>query len=405
MKRPLSFCMVTTFFPPQNFGGDGEYVARLSTALARRGHAVTVVHSPGAYEALGGRRGLSAPVAPGIVMQPLHGRLGPFAPLATYLSGRPGLYRRELAALLEDGAFDVIHFHNVSLAGGAGVLELGRAAKLYTTHEHWLVCPMHVLWKDNREACEQPHCIRCSLAFRRPPQPWRWTGLRDRAAREVDLFLAPSQFAINMHRARGFHMPMRRLPLFVPDPDRTRDDLVGEAGRPYFLIVGRLERNKGVGGVIDLFRRYDAADLVIVGDGSLDRQLRRAAADLPHVRFVGRVPFERLPPFYAGATAVIAASVGYETFGLTPVEAFSQGTPAIVRDLGALPETVRESGAGYVFETDDELVEAMEALRTDPERRNRLGALGRGAYERLWSEDAHLDQYLEVVDAVVEARG
>ena len=96
MKRPLSFCMVTTFFPPQNFGGDGEYVARLSTALARRGHDVTVVHSPGAYEALGGRHGLSAPVAPGIVMQPLHGRLGPFAPLVTYLSGRPGLDRKSV---------------------------------------------------------------------------------------------------------------------------------------------------------------------------------------------------------------------------------------------------------------------------------------------------------------------
>ena len=34
---------------------------------------------------------------------------------------------------------------------GAGILsitpERGRPVKMYTTHEHWLICPTHVLWK------------------------------------------------------------------------------------------------------------------------------------------------------------------------------------------------------------------------------------------------------------------
>ena len=403
MTSGLSFCMVTTFYPPQSFGGDGQYVARLSRALADRGHRVTVVHAPNAYETLGGERHAAEPPYPGVTVKRLGSRLGVAAPLITYLTGRPGLHGGELRALLDDSALDVIHFHNVSLAGGAGVLEYGRAAKLYTTHEHWLVCPMHVLWKDNREPCVEPHCVRCCLAFRRPPQPWRWTNLRDRAAASVDLFLAPSQFAVDMHRQRGFRAPMRRLPLFVSDADAAPAE-PEEAVRPYFLVVGRLEPLKGVQQLVDLFRHYREADLVVAGEGSLDARLRSAAADLPHIRFVGRLAFDRLRSLYAGATAVIAASVGYETFGLTTIEGFAQRTPAIVRDLGGLPEIVRESGAGFVFRTDDELVDAMEALRLDAGLRRRLGALGAQAFSDRWSERAHLDQYLGVVESTLAGR-
>ncbi len=48
----LKIAMLTTFYPPYNFGGDGIGIKRLATALADRGHAVTVIHDKDAYLAL-----------------------------------------------------------------------------------------------------------------------------------------------------------------------------------------------------------------------------------------------------------------------------------------------------------------------------------------------------------------
>ena len=52
MNRPLRFCMITTFYPPYNFGGDGIFVRQLSNELAKRGHHVDVIHCIDSYRLL-----------------------------------------------------------------------------------------------------------------------------------------------------------------------------------------------------------------------------------------------------------------------------------------------------------------------------------------------------------------
>jgi glycosyltransferase involved in cell wall biosynthesis len=395
--------MVTTFYPPLHFGGDAAYAYQLTNALARRGHAVTVVHSADAYRALGGEDAGDFSHAPGVTVRPLETPSPKGSSLATYLLGRPLVYARQLHDALDGGRFDVIHFHNVSLAGGPGVLGYGDALKLYTTSEHWLVCPMHVLFRYNREPCVEPHCLRCTIAFRRPPQLWRYTGLLDRSVKHVDLFLSPSRFTLEAHRARGFTAPMRHLPYFHAGEEHEPAGAVPEAPpRPYFLYVGRLERLKGVQVLIDVFRDYRAADLVIVGEGTVEEELRRQAAGLENVRFLGRLHPSQLGPLYDGAVALLVPSIGYEVFGIVALEAFARRTPAIAHDLGALTEVIEDSGGGLLYRTIGELREAMDRLLGDEELRGRLGEQGYDAWRRLWSEDVHVAGYF---DAIEEARG
>jgi glycosyltransferase involved in cell wall biosynthesis len=392
--------MVTTFYPPAHFGGDAMYVYRLSNALARRGHDVTVVHSVDAYRTLGGPPPAGPfPNHPNVELVPLAGRIPPARSLATYLTGRPALQARALTAAMSSRRFDVTHFHNVSLIGGPGVLGLGSGVKLYTLHEHWLACPMHVLWKNDRALCEQPTCVRCSLAYRRPPQPWRYTGLLERSIRHVDLFLAPSAFTAEEHARRGLRLPTRVLPYFLPDDgERGRD---GEReGRPFFLFVGRLERLKGITDLVDTFARYPGADLLVAGDGRLTGRLRRDVAALPNVRLLGFVHPDQLRSLYARAVALVVPSLCYEVFGIVALEAFAQHTPVIVRDRGGLTEVVQRSGGGFTYRTEAELVEAMDRLRADPSLRGRLGSLGHAALVEHWSETPHLDGYFDAIESV-----
>ena len=150
----LRFCFLTTFYPPYNFGGDGIAVQRLARGLVRAGHKVTVVHDIDAFNVLSGGAEPPAMTEPeGVTILGLRSGVGALSPLLTQQTGRPVMNGRRIGRLLRDGAFDVINFHNVSLIGGPGLFKYGRALKLYMAHEHWLVCPTHVLWRYERRSC------------------------------------------------------------------------------------------------------------------------------------------------------------------------------------------------------------------------------------------------------------
>ncbi len=398
--RPLRFCMVTTFYPPHNFGGDGVGIQRLARALVRRGHEVTVVHDVDAYNAL--HRG-PEPAAgdddEGVQVIRLKSGLRTLSPLLTQQLGRPVANRASLRRLLEDGGFDVIHYNNVSLVGGPGVLAYGKAVKVYEAHEHWLVCPNHVLWRYGKEPCDGRQCLRCVLHAKRPPQLWRYTGLLQRNLRHIDVFIAKSEFSRRKHHEFGFPRDMEVLPYFLPDPapgpqvERART----AQSRPYFLFVGRLERIKGLEDVLPLFRAYEDADLVVAGEGEYGEHLRQLAAGNPRVRFLGHVPQERLGELYAGATALIVPSVCFETFGIILIEAFRRGTPVIARRIGPFPEIVERAGAGLLFEDAAGLLSAMRRLQGDAALRAAFAARGFDAYARFWSESAVVPRYLQLV--------
>lgn len=400
IEKPLKFCMVTTFYPPYNFGGDGMHIYRLSNELAKLGHSVDIFHCEDSFLLLSNKP-LSGdfPNHPNIKVHGLRSGKGFLSPLLTQQTSIPFL-KGDLKKALVTNEFDVIHYNNMSLIG-ITALNYGSstAVKLYTTHEHWLVCPMHVLWKYNREVCTKKACFSCQLAGKRPPQLWRYTGLLERMLKHVDCFLSPSRFTLNKHLEMGLDIPIKQLPYFLPTPtedsENIQTDKVSE--KPYFLFVGRLEEIKGVQNIIPIFRKQNKYNLLIAGDGDYRKSLEDQAQNAPNIKFLGRIDQKRLQGLYQTALAVIVPSICFETFGIIIIEAFSRKTPVIVNNLGALPEVVEDSGGGFVYENENQLIEAIHMLATIPSLRYELGNKGYRAFLKYWNEQAHLEKYLKII--------
>jgi glycosyltransferase involved in cell wall biosynthesis len=402
--------MVTTFFGALSFGGDAAYVDRLARGLARRGHQIDVVHCADAFAAVGGlelERRYEAP--PGVRIHTLRSRLGRLSPLWTHQTGGPGPKAAGIRRILSENDFDVLHFHNISLVGGPRVLSLAdaepNAVRLLSAHEHWLVCPMHHLWKLGREICERPQCVRCTLHGRRPPQLWRYTGLRERMLEQVDAVVFPSLHALEAHRERGLRGRLVRLPYFLPDdwagPGDGRNG-ASPAARPYIAAAGRLVQPKGFQDVIAAMALLPELDLRIAGAGPHEAELRRLAGALPNVHFAGILQSSEVARLFGGALAVVLPSLSYETFGYVALESFSVATPVVARRLGALVEIVDESGAGLLFDTTEELVASIRRLMVDDALRNELGRRGRRAVETIWSEDTQVTEYVDLVRTLAD---
>lgn len=405
-ESALRIVMLTTFFPPYNFGGDGIAIDRLVSALARRGHQVTVVHDVDAYRTLSDTEPAQAPRTDGVEVIGLSSKLGKVSNLLTHQLGTPVVHRARLQEILRPGAFDVIWFHNISLVGGPGLLAFGDGLKVYEAHEHWLVCPTHVLWRHNREVCDERQCLRCVVSYRRPPQLWRRLDTFHRQLDHVDTFIAKSEFSRKKHEEFGFPKQMEVVPYFLPDkPIHEAPDGDSPHDRPYFLFVGRLEKIKGLEDVIPVFAGYPDADLLIIGTGEYEAELHAQAADVPNVRFLGRLSPDELSHYYEAAIALIVPSVCFETFGIILIESFREGTPVIAREIGPFVEIVNRSQGGLLFSDAAGLLAAMRRLQGDPEERARMAHAARAGFETYWSEDAVMSRYLGTLRDAALAKG
>jgi glycosyltransferase involved in cell wall biosynthesis len=165
-----------------------------------------------------------------------------------------------------------------------------------------------------------------------------------------------------------------------------------------------LEKIKGLETLFPIFRNYAHADLLVAGTGTYEAELRRQAAGMSNVVFLGALQQAQLKALYRHAIAVLVPSICYEVFGIIVIEAYMQRTPVIVRALGGLEEVVEESKGGFAYCEADDLLAAMERLRNDPALCREIGERGYRKYIERWSEDAHLAMYFRVLESTARRK-
>jgi glycosyltransferase involved in cell wall biosynthesis len=106
------------------------------------------------------------------------------------------------------------------------------------------------------------------------------------------------------------------------------------------------------------------------------------------VLYLGHVDDATLSALYRSA-AILALPSLYEGFGLPLLEAMAHGLPAVVGNVGALPEVA--AGAALLVDSEDvaSIASGLERLLDDAPLREKLSAMGRErAAEFTWERAA-----------------
>ncbi len=174
------------------------------------------------------------------------------------------------------------------------------------------------------------------------------------------------------------------------------------------IYVGRLWPEKNLPFLIQSFARVEKihhrARLLLVGDGTIRRKLENQVAQAglsSKVLFIGAIPHDQLPAYYAMADFFVTPSYS-ETFGLTVVEAMASGLPVLGVDSAGTSDTVNQGITGFLSENQIEsFVEKMEKLIVDRELRLQMGknALQESAKYRIEnSVEQLLNVYLQAIE-------
>jgi glycosyltransferase involved in cell wall biosynthesis len=396
----LKFLITTSFYPPYHVGGACLHVKWLSEELARLGHEVHVMFSLDAYEIKKGKIP-RLNIQPGTVhLHPLRSPRGRIEPLLVYLRGTSSYISREFQRLLKEISPDVVHHHNISLLGYDLLLKRGPYLNLYTAHDHWFICQLNDFFKNGSPCKDQRACGICAIRSRRPPQFWRSRKFFTHAIHEIDLAIAPSVYLMRTLSEKT-RQNFVTVPNFVPHPPV---EISSSGFSNYFLYAGRLERNKGVMELAELFRDHwkdIGASLIVAGTGSLERTLREYVKrnGLGNiVRVLGWCTHDSLYPLYRDALGLVVPSLCPENFALVCLEAFSVGTPVVVSNRGGLPEIANLQGKNFVCDPGQFKEALIEVRTTAPDRQ-----LIRDIYQRYFSPERYLESYLEIISRIMSS--
>jgi phosphatidylinositol alpha-mannosyltransferase len=155
-------------------------------------------------------------------------------------------------------------------------------------------------------------------------------------------------------------------------------------GREHRVVfAGRHEPRKGLQVLLHAWpeiRRRTGAELRLIGADPLRVRLLLTRLRVPEdgIRVLGFLEQERYTEELLTAKALVAPSLGGESFGMVLTRAFACATPVVASDIAGYRDVMTEETA-LSFPAGDEpaLVDAVELLLADEPRRRAMGAAAR----------------------------
>lgn len=191
---------------------------------------------------------------------------------------------------------------------------------------------------------------------------------------------------------------------FFDDPQNNNTKILEKYGitKKYILFVGTLEPSKNIARLLEAFALFKNEvkknnsnfdySLVLAGKkGWLSQEYSRIAKDLgisKDIVFTGYIVGDELVPLFKNAEFFVMPSL-YEGFGMTVLEAFATGTPAIISRVSSLPEIAGDAAYFVDPMNTEEISNAMLKFLTDENLKNEFKRKGIERAKKFdWQETA-----------------
>jgi len=170
----------------------------------------------------------------------------------------------------------------------------------------------------------------------------------------------------------------------------------------YLAFLGRISSEKRVDRAIEIAKSANmklkiAAKIDAVDREYMEREIR-PLLDHPLIEFIGEIGEREKQEFLGNAYALLFPIDWSEPFGLVMIEAMACGTPVVAFLRGSVPEVIDEGVTGFIVQSIEEAVVALERIQhLDRER-------CREVFERRFSATRMANDYVKIYEKVLASR-
>jgi glycogen synthase len=214
---------------------------------------------------------------------------------------------------------------------------------------------------------------------------------------------------------------------YQPAKTRAALDRFGiDPSKPFVLFVGRITRQKGIIHLVNAIKHLDPGFQIVLCAGAPDtpqiaEEMKTAVAVARATRegiiWIGEmIDNPSKIELYSHAAVFVCPSI-YEPFGIINLEAMACGVPVVASAVGGIPEVVVENETGHLVPIEQmteapyepvnpakfsaDLAARINALMSDPAKRQSMGQAGRRRAIEVFSWSAIARETLSLYESLV----
>ena len=171
----------------------------------------------------------------------------------------------------------------------------------------------------------------------------------------------------------------------------------------YLLYFGRIHSDKGTIEAIRIAKKAGMKLLIsgIIQDENYFKEKVKPFINNDDIIFLGHSGPEKRNSLLGGAFALLHPVNFNEPFGLSVAESMLCGTPVVAFNRGSMPELIADGKSGFLVETADEAVEALQGLKNIDRSFCRSWSEEKFSQERMVS--SYIALYLKIINRQIKS--
>ncbi|MFH1661825.1 MAG: glycosyltransferase [Candidatus Falkowbacteria bacterium] len=209
-----------------------------------------------------------------------------------------------------------------------------------------------------------------------------------------DVVISPSSWLMKMHYNKGFFKDSKKVILSNPVifKNNKNREIKNYNKKFNFLYVGQLEKHKGILFLINVFKKINNSELIVIGDGNCP-----VSKNNKNIKFLGKLKNSEVNKLMREADALIMPSLCYENSPTVIYEAFANGLPVISSNIGGAPELLKD-GAGILFKAGDGN-DLIEKINYATEHKKELGEMSKNGREKI--KEFRFESYIKKLISIL----
>jgi glycosyltransferase involved in cell wall biosynthesis len=249
--------------------------------------------------------------------------------------------------------------------------------------------------------------------------PSRMASLRKAVAwlERMLIKAADANIIVDESRSKQVNLPyLSFCVIYNTPPDRYENLKIKRADKSFsnskfaLFYAGILERDRGLGTLVEAVQGLDDVRLTVAGFGRMEKEFSDLIREKNNIELLGRIAYDAVLEFTLLCDCVVALydpSIPNNVFASPNklFEAMMSGKPVIVSAGTAMANKVMKESCGLVvnYGNVNELKKAIETLKDNQSLAVSLGRNGRNAYLKEYNWCLMQERLLRLYEAIVPA--